>query len=258
MKRMILETTATLAALTMLSPIICAQAHSADGKLMLRDGTTIRLKLMAPISSKTAHVGDPVPLELAQDLRVNDVLVVREGASAMGEVTTAKKAGMLGKGGDLAISLTYLKAGDYKVKLRGTKGKEGDSKVKTAIVLTAAFGIVGFMKHGKQAEIPAGTMLEVYAADDIALPPLTPVGAASAAPVSAAAQPAIAAATPISITSEPAGGEIEVDGRFLGSTPSVISLAPGEYKVKVTHAGRTWERTVVVTAGSKLALHATL
>jgi hypothetical protein len=217
---------------------------------MLRDGQTVKLKLVSPLSSKTAHVGDPVALELAQDLRVDDVLVVREGASASGEVTNAKKAGMMGKGGDLAMTLNYLKAGDYKIKLRGTKGHEGDSKVGTAVVLTVAFGIVGLMKHGKNAEIPAGTPFEVYVADDIALPPLSAGGVA-----------AVAAAAPdsqITIASDPAGADIEADGKFVGSTPSTLALPAGEHKIKVSKAGKAWERTISVTAGSKLVLQATL
>ncbi len=50
--------------------------------------------------------------------------------------------------------------------------------------------------------------------------------------------------------SEPAGAEVFVNGKFVGSTPSSISLAPGEYSVEVRKRGyETWEREVTITGG---------
>ena len=79
---------------------------------------------------------DPVNLVLAEDIKVGDVIVARAGAKALGTITNAKRAGMLGKGGELNMKLEYLKIGDTKVRLRGTKGREGDSKTGTMVALT--------------------------------------------------------------------------------------------------------------------------
>ena len=46
---------------------------------------------------------------------------------------------MLGKGGELNMRLEYIKLGDIKVKLRGTKAREGDSKTGTMVALTVLF-----------------------------------------------------------------------------------------------------------------------
>jgi len=57
--------------------------------------------------------------------------------------------------------------------------------------------------------------------------------------------------TSLEVTSSPAGADIEVDGNFVGSTPSAIHLKPGEYNVAVKKNGYTsWERTVRVTGGN--------
>jgi PEGA domain-containing protein len=53
----------------------------------------------------------------------------------------------------------------------------------------------------------------------------------------------------VHITSSPSGGEIYVDGKFFGSTPSDITLTPGEHIVRVTVAGKEWSRSVQITAG---------
>lgn len=57
--------------------------------------------------------------------------------------------------------------------------------------------------------------------------------------------------TKLEVTSAPAGADIEVDGSFVGSTPSAIHLKPGEYNVSVKKDGYTsWERKVKVTGGN--------
>jgi hypothetical protein len=76
---------------------------------------------------------------------------------------------MLGKGGELNIRLDHLNAGSTKVRLRGSKGREGDSKVGTAVALTVLFGPVGLLKHGKNIEIADGTPFTAYIAEDVKL-----------------------------------------------------------------------------------------
>ncbi len=123
------------------------------------------------LSSKTAAEGDPVTLKLVDDLKVGDVVVAKAGATAVGEVTKASKSGMMGKAGDLSIRLDYLKAGDTKIRLRGTKGKEGESGVTSTVVLTVLFGPIGLIKHGKNVEIKQGQALHAFVSDDVSLPP---------------------------------------------------------------------------------------
>lgn len=71
----------------------------------------------------------------------------------------AKKAGMMGK------------AGDQRIRLRGSKGKEGEGKVGTAVALTVLFGPIGLIKHGKNVDLKSGTPLAAYVDEDIALDP---------------------------------------------------------------------------------------
>jgi len=46
---------------------------------------------------------------------------------------------MVGKGGELNLRLEYLIAGDSRMRLRGTKGKEGEGRVGAAVALTRYF-----------------------------------------------------------------------------------------------------------------------
>jgi len=83
----------------------------------------------------------------------------------------------------------------------------------------------------------------------------------AAAPQSAAA-PA-AAATPttakVSVTSTPDGADIEVDGSFVGNTPSDIDVPAGEHTVTVKKTGfQPWEKKLKVSSGSNVHLKAAL
>ena len=54
----------------------------------------------------------------------------------------------------------------------------------------------------------------------------------------------------ISVSSTPANADIELDGSFVGSTPSVIDVPAGDHSVVVKKSGyKPWERKLKVTGG---------
>jgi hypothetical protein len=88
------------------------------------------------------------------------------------------------------------------------------------------------------------------------------IRAAAAAESAALAKPAIAATpqvmqvaasnvTRISVNSTPAGADIEVDGAFVGNTPSAIEVAAGDHTVTVSKNGfKSWERKLKAGGGN--------
>jgi len=63
--------------------------------------------------------------------------------------------------------------------------------------------------------------------------------------------PAPAAQASLSIDSTPAGADIEIDGAFVGNTPSTLTLAPGSHQIAVKKKGFTgWTKTLNVTGGT--------
>ncbi|HYL63456.1 MAG TPA: hypothetical protein VE077_12635 [Candidatus Methylomirabilis sp.] len=148
-----------------------ATSPVAPEKLLLKEGTDVNLKFAQDLSSKTANDDDPVSLVLDQDIKVGDVVVVKAGGKAVGTITHAKKAGMMGKAGELNMRLDYLIVDDGHLRLRGTKGKEGEGKVGATVALTVLFGPIGLIKHGKNVEIKQGTPLLVYTDEDKSFTP---------------------------------------------------------------------------------------
>jgi hypothetical protein len=147
-----------------------ASASASTDKLVLKDGSDVKLKFAEAVSSKTATDGDPVNLVLDEDLKVGNVVVAKVGSKAVGTITHAKKAGMMGKAGELNMRLEYLKVGDERVKIRGSKGKEGEGKEGTAVALTVLFGPIGLIKHGKNVDVKEGTPLAAFIDQDYTIP----------------------------------------------------------------------------------------
>ena len=146
---------------------VCSAARGC----LIREGTELQLKFASDLSSKTAVENDPVEFVLDDDVKVGQTVVIPKGAHATAIVSHAHRAGMMGKGGQLNIQLQYLAVPDNHVRLRGTKGREGDSKVGATVALTVLFGPIGLIKHGKEVQIPAGTPLTAYVEQDIWLRP---------------------------------------------------------------------------------------
>lgn len=63
----------------------------------------------------------------------------------------------------------------------------------------------------------------------------------------------------LTVLSVPDGADIEVDGSFVGNTPSDFQLSEGEHSITIKKAGfRAWERKMKLTAGSSVRLNANL
>ncbi|HEX7681449.1 MAG TPA: PEGA domain-containing protein, partial [Thermoanaerobaculia bacterium] len=55
----------------------------------------------------------------------------------------------------------------------------------------------------------------------------------------------------IAVSSAPASADIEIDGSFVGNTPSVIEVAPGEHEIVIKKSGyQTWQRKMKIMSGN--------
>jgi hypothetical protein len=112
---------------------------------------------------------------------------------------------------------------------------------------------------GKDITVPKGTEITAYISGDsfMSQPQPKPVIAVVPSPTPAPAPDANHAS--IILKSIPEAAEITIGGKFFGSTPATIRLAPGDHLISVAKAGfRSWEKTVSVTANSALNIEATL
>jgi len=64
-------------------------------------------------------------------------------------------------------------------------------------------------------------------------------------------QVAESSVTKVSVASNPPGADIEIDGGFVGNTPSALDVPAGDHTVKVSKSGyKEWERKLKTNGGS--------
>jgi hypothetical protein len=238
-------------ALVLLSVLACS------AQSVLPEGTKLRVRLDQNISSATAEEGQIVELSVTDAVKAGDTIVIPEGARVTGTITQAQERRRLGRAGKLDFSIDRVKTVDNQwIPLRYTVTKKsGQSHAVSTGILTAGVAVVFWpaapvflLRKGADITINRGTAFDVFTdANHAAGPAATSVAGSAPTPTGAA----------ISVTSPVAGAEIEVDGVFVGNTPTTVQLSSGSHRIVVKHGVKTWQRTLQVNAGSTVSLNAT-
>ena len=260
--------------------VLCATSSVAFAQVILPEGTRVRVRLEQTISSATAEEGQSVNLSVADDVKIGDTIVVPQGSTCVGTITSAVPKRRMGRTGKLDFSMERVVAVDgtsIPLRYSPTK-KEGGSKAGTTGALTAGAAIVFWpaapvflLMKGKDVTINRGIVFNVFTDQRFTLNPkavtIAPAGATTVQPAQPVTTPA-PAPTPVAppppppatvtITSDPAGADIEVDGTFIGNTPTTLQMAPGPHSFLIKHGTATWTRTVQIQAGGTITLSAPL
>ncbi|MFZ0863308.1 MAG: PEGA domain-containing protein [Candidatus Sulfotelmatobacter sp.] len=240
------------------------------------------LRLGRSLSSADAHAGDRVDFEVAEEVSVNRIVVIPKDSPASGTVITAHKKRRMGRAGKLDVSIESVQLADgEKAALRAVKESQGGSHtgimagsmVATSLIVWPAAPVFLLM-HGKDVTIPKGTEVTAYISGEVKLdlakfqpgplvPAPTPASAIQPVPAASPAVPPSAgptdapsvspdqgAAAELEVSSTPDGADIEIDGNFVGSTPSTVGVAAGSHRLSVKKAGfNSWERKITVSSG---------
>jgi len=224
----------------------------------LLDGTPVKLRLSETISSADAKANQEIPFEVVEEVKVDDVVVLPKGATAMGTVTEADHKKSMGRAGKLNIAIKYARLADNeKAALRAVKDSKGGghvgamtgAMVATAIVFFPAAPLFLFI-HGKDITIPQGTEITAFVEGDMHLD-MSKFGAAPALTTAPIAPPSVPNQPSLIVDSTPAGADIEIDGAFSGNTPSTLSISAGSHDIAVKKKGfADWTKKMNVTGGS--------
>jgi len=195
------------AALGLLLCAISLQCLAQTSQLNMPEGTKIRVRLEQNLSSATAEEGQPVQLSVADDVRIGDTVVIKQGAAAVGSVTLAVKKRRMGRTGKLDFSVDRVVAEDgSSIPLRYSPQKrDGGSHSLATGIITAGVGVAFWpaapfvlLIQGKDAMLHRGMEMDVFTDQTFAMknPAATP----------ATTQPASAPAVAVQVTSQPQGG----------------------------------------------------
>jgi hypothetical protein len=224
----------------------------------LEDGIPVKLRLTRNLSSATDKTGDTVDFEVVEDVSVDGIVVIPRGGIAWATITEAQPKRRMGRGGKLDVNIDSVRLKDgEKVALRAVREDKGGGHVGAMTGAMVATGIVFFpaaplflFMHGKDINIPKGTEITGYVAGNV---PLTKAKflegvEPQATLVSVSTSGAL---TVVNVLSSPSSADVEVDGKFVGNTPSSVSLPAGDHTVRITKKGyKTWERKLAVSGGT--------
>ena len=141
--------------------------------------TLVKIKLTNAIDTKSTRVGDVVHFQVAEDVYINDLLIVAKGAPGKGKVTKVEQAKNFGRDAKLEIDFESIQA------LDGTTvgmflGKKAEEETKSlgkaagatfvGLVVLGPVGIVGgAFVQGEEAKIPAGALMFIQTKDAVNL-----------------------------------------------------------------------------------------
>lgn len=236
-------------------------AGLAAAEVTIPDGTKLRVRLDQSISSATAEEGQSVELSVTEAVKVNGQVVIADGARVTGTVTEAQEKRHMGRAGKLDFSIDRVRTVDGEwVPLRYTVTKKnGESHAVRTGVITAGAAVLFWpaapaflLMKGKDITLNKGMVFDTFTDQDHVLKVAGDTRAVGAGVAAAAAS----GSASVAITSDVNGADIEIDGAFVGSTPTTITLPVGPHQVSVGNSTGRWQRNLMVNAGSTITLHA--
>jgi hypothetical protein len=241
---------------------VCATLTIAGlsfGDVVIPSGTKVACRLEQAISSATADEGQQVQLAVTENVKVNEQVVIPQGSACVGTVVLATAKRSMGRSGKLDFSIDKVRTGDGDyVPLRYTmQKKSGESKGLSTGVMTAGAAVLFWpaapfflIRKGKDININKGIVLEVFTDAEHVLK--------SGKPRAVANVPSAAEISSVTITSDVPDAEVEVDGGFIGNTPSTAKLSPGMHKITVKSGAHAWSRDLSVQPGATVNVKAML
>lgn len=159
-------------------------ASYTDGNVPVQQVTlpkdsVFKISFTAEMSTKQSRQGDKVQFKAADNLYVNDVLVLPKGANGVGVIKKVVQPGIFGKDGRIDITFTHIYGVDG-TKIPLTVGELAQQKAESiagaagaaigGMVILGPVGIVGgaFVK-GNSVTIPVGCETYVQTSEDMSL-----------------------------------------------------------------------------------------
>jgi Chitobiase/beta-hexosaminidase C-terminal domain len=125
------------------------------------NAVSVPLAFDADVSSKTAAVGDKIPMVLSQDLTIGN-FVVKKGTPATVTITQVDRSGIGGAPGTISFEADDLRPQSGPIPLQGRASREGEAKPPNAALLIPMVGPLTLLKHGTDAVITKGTPFTAF------------------------------------------------------------------------------------------------
>jgi hypothetical protein len=145
--------------------------------ILVPAGTAVPVHVVGSISSGSAKVGDVFQIQAAEDVVINDMIVIRKGAGGQGHIVDSDSAGGNGHSGAVSLAFDFVYAADGgRVGLSASPQKQAEEDRKGAsstatIIGFATFGLGGLfahnLAHGRQKTIDETTIMSAFVDENV-------------------------------------------------------------------------------------------
>jgi hypothetical protein len=140
---------------------VAPKAAPSTSELILPNGTQVHLVLGKTISSASAHVGDVVELQVTEEVAVDGLAVIPNGAKAVGIITEVETKKRLGHGAKLGLSINFVRlSASEKIPVRSFQDSGGSDTLA---------GVTRPVTSGKDVSFAQGTEFMAYVDGDVRL-----------------------------------------------------------------------------------------
>lgn len=136
--------------------------------------TLVQIELLTEINSETSKVGDPIRYRVAEDVRIDNRIVIAAGSEGTGRVIAVDSSGRLGQDGRVQVDFGTVGAMDStQVRLQvAERATEQNKSLELAagaslagVVLLGPIGLAaGYFVRGRAHTVPVGTKFYVEVA----------------------------------------------------------------------------------------------
>jgi hypothetical protein len=136
----------------------------------LEDGAVVKLKLMRDLLSSEVEDEDTIQFEVIEDVKVDGVVVIQQGAKAEGTVIDSKTARRMGRTGRIGVRLDWVfPATGKRLPLRAVSARSDGSRaglVASNILIAGTFFFPAapffLLMKGREVAIPKGALVTSF------------------------------------------------------------------------------------------------
>ena len=144
-------------------PVRDASGTILTTPVTIPEGTEFSAQTLDFLSSETAAEGDPIHLEVENNVLVNGAVAIAAGSPVRGVISSVTHASRMGRAGGISVRIESGETVDgQRVRLRATKSQATGDKVGSVVALTVLVSPLFLLKKGNDVAYQPGTRITVY------------------------------------------------------------------------------------------------
>lgn len=146
-----------------------AKLAARSGAFTLPAGSGVLVKIEEKVTSKKAEKDQKIKASVAQDVVLDDAVLIKKGTPVVARVGDVDSASLGGSGGSLKIEVDSTTAVDGQMVPLHYESQAKEGKDTRGVSVTGMFTGWGLLSKGKNVEIEAGTTVEAKSTAAVAV-----------------------------------------------------------------------------------------